>query len=163
MSAVPPTLHMVCGKIASGKSTLTAKLGRRENTVLVSEDDWLATIYAEEMVSIADFVRCAARLRKVMGPHVVSMLNAGVSVVLDFQANTIEARKWMRGILDQTDASHILHVLDVPDETCLERLRSRNARGEHPFAVTEEQFRQVSGRFVMPSPEEGFNILRHGD
>ena len=31
-------LHMVCGKIASGKSTLTKRLARTENAVIISED-----------------------------------------------------------------------------------------------------------------------------
>ena len=67
------------------------------------------------MSSISDFVRCNAKVRKVIGPHVSSLLNASVSVVLDFHANTIEARDWMRGVLGQTDATCKLHVLDVPD------------------------------------------------
>ena len=54
-----------------------------------------------------------------MGPHVASVLGAGASVVLDFQANMVEARKWMRDILDWTDASHILRVMGVPYEVCL--------------------------------------------
>lgn len=67
----------------------------------------------------------------------------------------------MRGILAATDAAHILHLLDVPEEVCLARLRARNAHEDHPFAVTEEQFRRISGHFVAPSPDEGFTILRH--
>lgn len=96
-----------------------------------------------------------------IGPHVVSLLNTGVSVVLDFQANTVESRNWMRVILDQTNADHKLHVFDVPDEVCMARLLARNAQGDHPFAATEEQFRQISKHFVAPSPDEGVNIVLH--
>jgi predicted kinase len=67
----------------------------------------------------------------------------------------------MRRILEQTNAAHELHVLDVPDEVCIARLHARNAQGDHPFAVTEEQFRQFSNYFVAPSTEEGFNIVLH--
>jgi len=102
-----------------------------------------------------------SKLRNIVGPHVVSLLNADVSVVLDFQANTIESRNWMRGILDQTNAAHKLHVLEVPDEICIARLQARNANGEHPFSVTMDQFHQVSKHFVAPSLDEGFNIVMH--
>ena len=156
-----PTLHLICGKIASGKSTLTAELGRAAGTVVIAEDDWLEALFADEMTTLRDYVRCAGRLRGAMGPHVAELLRAGVSVVLDFQANTVEARAWMRGILEETGAAHVLHVLDVPDEVCLARLRARNARGDHPFAVTEEEFRKVSSHFVAPTPEEGFTIKVH--
>ena len=162
MSPATPTLHLICGRIASGKSTLAAELGREAGTVVMSEDAWLAALYGDEMASIADYLRCAARLRGIVGPHVASLLKAGVSVVLDFQANTVEARDWMRGILDGTGAGHVLHLLDVPEDVCLARLQARNARRDHPFAVTEEQFRRISGHFAAPSPEEGFTIRRHG-
>ncbi|MEM6482248.1 MAG: ATP-binding protein [Pseudomonadota bacterium] len=161
MSHAPPTLHIVCGKIASGKSTLAAKLGQETATIVISEDEWLKALFADKMTTISDYVRCMAKLREVMAPHIVSLLQAGVSVVLDFQANTVEARSWMRRIFEQADASHVLHVLDVSDTVCLDRLRSRNAKGDHPFNVTEAQFHKISRHFVQPSPEENFNILLH--
>lgn len=163
MSSTTPTLHMLCGKIAAGKSTLANKLGSRNGTVLVSEDDWLHALFSDEMSSASDYVRWASKLRSVMGPHISSLLNAGVSVVLDFPANTVDTRNWMRSILKETSASHQLHVLCAPDELCLRRLRNRNAQGDHPFAATEEQFRQFSKHFVAPSQAEGFNLVMHDE
>jgi predicted kinase len=161
MDAITPTLHMLCGRIASGKSTLASELGRQNRTVLLSEDDWLSGLYGDQMTTIADYVRCTARLQAVIGPHVAALLNAGVSVVLDFQANTREARSWMRGILEQTNAAHVLHVLDVPEGICLERLRARNASGTHPFKVTDAQFHQVSRHFALPTEDEGLEVRVH--
>ncbi|MEM5521991.1 ATP-binding protein [Sulfitobacter sp. AS59] len=161
MSSTTPTLHLLCGKIASGKSTLTAQLSRTAGTIVIAEDEWLNGLYSEEMSSISDYMRCMSKFREVMGPHVVSLLNKGISVVLDFQANTISSREWMRAILEQTQAAHKLHLLDVPDEVCIARLHARNEQGDHPFAATEAQFRQISKHFVAPSSEEGFNIVVH--
>lgn len=42
-----PTLHMICGKIAAGKSTLAARLAEADRTVLIAEDDWLGALYAD--------------------------------------------------------------------------------------------------------------------
>ena len=156
-----PTLHMLCGKIASGKSWLATELGGQGNTIVISEDAWLAALYAEQLKSIPDYVRCSSNLRSIMRQHIVSVLRVDVSVVLDFQANTVNARNWMRTIVDDTGATHVLHVLDVPDEVCLDRLKSRNVRGSHPFAVTAEQFGQISKHFVPPSPDEGFDVVFH--
>ena len=156
-----PVLHLICGKIAAGKSTLAAKLGRERNTVVVSEDDWLAALYGDEMATIQDYVRCAAKLEAAIGPHISALLTAGLSVVLDFHANTVERRAWMRGMAQTANVAQILHVLEVPDEVCIARLHARNAEGEHPFAATEAQFRQVSKHFVAPMADEGFDIVRH--
>lgn len=161
MPVATPTLHLLCGKIASGKSTLAAELSRVEGTVLIAEDDWLGALFGDEMASIADYVRCTSKLRQAMGPHIVNLLNTGVSVVLDFQANTIKSRAWMRALLDQTSAAHKLHFLDVDDETCLARLRARNACGAHQFAATEKEFHQITAHFSVPTIDEGFEIVRH--
>lgn len=163
MPSQDPMLHLLCGKIAAGKSTLAARLAKAEGAILLSEDAWLAALYGDEMKTLADFVHYSGRLRGIMEPHVASLLRTGVSVVLDFAANTVETRAWMRRILDATGARHKLHVLTPPDEVCLARLRARNARGEHPFAATEAQFERVSKHFVPPSEEEGFVIMVHED
>lgn len=162
MSLASPTLHMLCGKIASGKSTLAARLSEPDGTVLIAEDVWLKTLFSDQMSSGPDYVRCAAKLRNAMGPHISALLKAGVSVVLDFPANTVENRAWMRGILDATGAADRLHVLNTPDEVCLARLRERNARGDHQFVVTDEQFHRFSRHFVAPSTDEGFDLEVHG-
>ena len=156
-----PTLHLLCGKIAAGKSTMAAKLAEPAGTVLIAEDDWLAALFSEEMSTGKDYMRCSSKLRAIMAPHIASLLNAGLSVVLDFQANTVESRRWMRSVLDQTDADHRFHVLMPPDEVCLERLRARNASGRHPFTVTEEQFHRFAKYFEPPTPDEGFILVFH--
>jgi predicted kinase len=161
MTTDRPVLHLFCGKIASGKSTLAATLSARPDTVRLSEDEWLAALYGPEMAAVADFVRCSARLRAAIGPHVTALLRAGLSVVLDFQANTAEARAWMRGLPGGTGAELRLHVLTASDETCLARLRARNAAGEHPFTPTEEQFHRVSAHYAAPTEAEGFDIVLH--
>lgn len=156
-----PTLHLMCGKIASGKSTLTTVLGDAPLTVALSEDLWLSALYDDEMSSIADYVRCSERLRDAVHPHILSLLQAGVSVVLDFQANTVDSRAWLRSLIDAAGVAHVLHYLDVPDAVCKVRLRERNEAGNHAFVVSEEQFDQITGFFVPPAEDEGFNVVVH--
>ena len=157
----PPTLHLVCGKIASGKSTLTQKLAARPKTLLISEDIWLSQLYADEIRTLGDYVRRSRQLRSVLAPHVESLLLGDLSVVLDFPANTLNNRRWMKDIIDRTGAAHVLHYLDIPDEVCKMRLRSRNAAGSHPYAPTDVEFDEITRFFLPPSHEEGFHIIRH--
>ena len=161
MSKSPPTLHLLCGKIAAGKSTLAKRLAMRPGTVLISEDHWNATLFPDEIKTIEDYSRYSARVRAAMGPHVVSLLKAGLSVVLDFQANTLAVRRWMRTLIDGSGAAHELHVLDVPDEICKRRLRVRNAAGEHPYQASDADYELFTRYFVPPAPDEGFNIVVH--
>jgi predicted kinase len=153
------TLHMVCGKIAAGKSTLCAKLANTPHTVLISQDFWLARLYPKELNSLQDYVRCASRLREALSPHLVALLLADVSVVLDFPANTIATRQWMRGIFQDAKAPHKLHYIEVPDVVCKERLRQRNAAGSHDYITSEAEFDLFTSYFIPPDVAEGFEVI----
>ncbi len=155
-------LHLVCGKIAAGKTTLTRELAAAPATVLIAEDTWMAALFKDELRELADYVRCSAKLREAMGPHVADLLRTGLSVVLDFPANTVANRRWMRSIFEAAGAAHTLHLLDVPDEVCKARLRQRNAKGGHEFTVTDAQFDQFTSYYVPPASAEGFNVVIRG-
>ncbi|EZP39494.1 ATP-binding protein [Janthinobacterium sp. GMG2] len=155
-----PTLHLVCGKIASGKSTLTTRLASAPQTVRISEDSLLAQLYPGQIASLADYVACATRLRAAIAPLALQMLQAGVSVVLDFPANTPASRAWMRELFQQADVAHVLHYLDVPDEECKARLRQRNESGLHPFSTSDADFDAITRHFVPPDASEGFYIVQ---
>ena len=154
-----PTLHLLCGKIAAGKSTHARQLASAPRTVLISEDHWISHLYEGELTSFDDYVRCSRRLRGLMGEHVEALLHAGLSVVLDFAANTLNSRQWMRGIIEHTGARHELHFFDLPDAVCKARLRRRNASGAHEFAASEADYETITAYFIPPSPEEDFNVI----
>lgn len=97
-----------------------------------------------------------------MAPHIVEILRQGLSVVLDFPANTVRQRAWMRSLIAEAGVPHELHHLDVPNEICQQRLRQHNAGGQHPFQVTDAEFEQFTAHFVPPGAEEGFNVIVHG-
>lgn len=153
---------MICGKIAAGKSTLATTLAAHPHTIRISEDAWLACLFKDEQKTIEDYVRNSRRLREAMGDHVVELLRAGLSVVLDFPANTPASRQWMRGLFERAGADHRLHFLDVPDEVCKARLRARNAAGTHSFNASDAEFDLFTSYFVPPSATEGFEVVFYG-
>lgn len=155
------TLHILCGKIASGKSTLAANLAQLPRSILLSEDRWLSALFKESMNSVEDYIHYAARLKAAITPHIIALLQAGMTVVLDFPANTLASRQWIMSIIEAAGATHQLHYLAVSDEICKARLHQRNLAGEHDFAATEAQFDFITAYFVEPQPEEGFVVVRY--
>lgn len=153
------TLHLVCGKIAAGKSTLCARLAAAPGAVLIEQDRWLKALYGDELRDVADYLRVLPKLCAAMGPHVTDLLKAGVDVVLDFPANTARMRAWMKSLADAAGAPHVLHLLDVPDEECRARLRRRNAEGKHDFAASDAQYDEITSYFQAPADEEGLNVV----
>ncbi|WP_323144510.1 AAA family ATPase [Massilia phyllosphaerae] len=156
-----PTLHFMCGKMAAGKSTLSRQLAAQHGAVLICEDIWLQQLYPTEIRGFDDYLAYARRLKAVVAPHVLQLLRAGVSVVLDFPANVPAQRAWFRSLLNDADAGfgHVLHFVDTPRARCIEQLHQRN-RDKPPgsMAMSVEQFEAISALFVPPAPEEGFTV-----
>lgn len=161
MTRASPVLHLFCGKVAAGKSTLARQLASASGALLLSEDDWLSRLYPDEIRSVAGYARCSGRLRSALGDHLQALLGAGHSVVLDFPANTVPVRRWMRGLFEGAGADHKLHLLDAPDALCKARLRERNRAGCHAFAPGEADYDRITRHFVPPTPDEGFKLLIH--
>lgn len=155
------TLHFMCGKMAAGKSTLSRQLAEQHGAVLICEDIWLQQLYPTEIRGFDDYLAYARRLKAVVAPHVLQLLRAGVSVVLDFPANVPAQRAWFRSLLDQAGAGagHVMHFVDTPHARCIEQLHQRN-REKPPgsMEMSVEQFEAISALFVPPAPEEGFTV-----
>jgi len=107
-----PELHLFCGKMAAGKSTLALELSQRLNAVLIIEDHWLKNLYPEEIIDIPSYAKYSTRLNKIISKHVINILAAGVSVVLDFPANTINQRNLLKKIIEENNVNHTLHYLN---------------------------------------------------
>jgi predicted kinase len=157
------TLYCIYGNIAAGKTTLARKLAAQHGAVLLCEDEWLVRLEAE-IASFEDFRKHARRLRAAVGPHVTELLRLGTSVVLDFAANTVKDRAWIRSLFEAANAAHELHVIEASEDVCKARLRARNAtkpQGLYFGHVPEAFFGPVTGLLVPPAEDEGFHVIRH--
>jgi predicted kinase len=128
--------------------------------IRLSEDDWPSRLYPDDIRTLDDYVQRAGRLHAAIAPHVAQLLGGGLSVVLDFPANTVNQRRWMRALIVDSDVAHELHYLDLPDTVYRARLHVRNAAGEHPFTTSDEAFDAIARHFVPPGEGE-FHVIRH--
>ena len=152
-------LVLFCGKMGSGKSTKAIELAAEMDAILVSEDEWLSHLYPEEINSFQDYLTYSSRLKPLIKAHVQSILNSGVSVVMDFPGNTKNQRSWLKSILHDNLCLHKLVYLEADDEVCLERLSHRQlAQPERAIFDNPEVFKQVTAHFEAPSSTEGFVI-----
>ena len=155
------TLIFFCGKMGAGKSTQSKQLAHDRNGVLISEDEWLESLYPGQIASFEDYIKFSGRLKPLVKSHVQNILCSGTNVIMDFPANTVSQRKWFKAIVSEIDAPHELIYLNTSDEVCLKQIAQRCIeRPEQASFDTEEVFHHVTSFFEEPSADEGFNIKR---
>lgn len=153
------TLIFFCGKMGAGKSTKASVMSEEKNRVLLSEDEWLGSLYPNQVKSLEDYIKYSNRIKPQIKKLVQSVLVSGADVVMDFPANTIAQREWLKSIFSEIDAPHNLIYIDLPNQVCLEQIEKRRIeQPERAATDTVEVFEAVTKYFVAPKPEEGFNI-----
>jgi len=157
-------LHILCGKMASGKSTLAEKLKEEHSAILISEDTCLERLYENEINDFEDYIKYTKRLRAVLFEHIVALLGKDIDVVLDFSANTMRQRLWFRKIFEKANVDHVLHYVIASDELCKKQLLERSkALPKGTKFTSEEEFDMITQYFEEPLDKEGFNLKRYGN
>ncbi|QIL89086.1 AAA family ATPase [Microbulbifer sp. SH-1] len=151
-------LTFFCGKMGAGKTTKSLEVSHKRNAVLLSEDEWLASVYPHSIKTLEDYVKYAGLLKPQMKKLTQSILATGTNVVMDFPANTILQREWFKSIFSEIQAPHEMIYIDQPNEICLGQIAKRRIeQPERAATDTEEMFELVTKYFVAPTPDEGFN------
>jgi predicted kinase len=156
------TLHFICGKAGSGKTTLARELARTLPAAVFCEDEWIATL-GFEVRALDQYLAASAKCRRIIGPLVTDLLRLGTSVVIDFAGNSVANRRWVRSLFEAANADHALHLIEASDEECLRNIQRRNhdkPAGIYWGDVSDELFHAVTRYFVPPVPEEGFHVVR---
>ncbi len=152
-------LTLFCGKMGAGKSTKASELASTTNAVLLTEDEWLSALYPNSISSLDDYIKYSGLLKPQIKKLTQSILLTGVDVILDFPANTIQQRVWLKSVSNEVGAQHELYYLDLSDEKCLQQIAQR--RVEQPSRAntdTPKMFKALKPHFQAPSESEELNI-----
>ena len=97
-------LTFFCGKMGAGKSTKSSNIAVETNAVLLSEDEWLESLYPNKVRSLDSYIEYSNLIRPQMKKLVQSILSAGTDIVMDFPANTVSQRDWFRDVFSEIEA-----------------------------------------------------------
>ncbi|QYJ81861.1 AAA family ATPase [Shewanella aegiceratis] len=158
-------LFFFCGKMGAGKSTKARLIADENGALLLSEDEWLAAHYPNQIESFDDYIHFSSLIKSFIRNHVARLINVGTNVVMDFPANTRKQRQWFLSLCNELACEHQLIYLDLSDQQCLAQIdKRRQEQPERARFDNEVVFRQVTQFFEPPTDDEGLNItLVEGD
>ena len=162
-----PTLHLISGLPASGKTTYATELRKRVDGVLYNLDRWLITAfgrYSLPEVGQDEHTRRVLACRELMWESASELLKRNVDVILDDGFFYREHRMRHVGLATEVGADTVIHFVDIPLDQMRERLARRNANlprfNFHIDPATLEGFLHMVQR---PSPDEGATVVFVGD
>lgn len=118
-------LHLVCGLVCAGKTTLARQLETSLPAVRLCPDEWIAEVL-EDPDDRPEMDRLRARIESLQRELALKLLGLGTHVVLENGFWAREERLEFLQTGKQAGADVVLHFLDVPREVLLERLTLRN-------------------------------------
>jgi predicted kinase len=129
------TVHMICGRVGSGKTTFGRQLATDRRAVFFCLDEWMATLFtmdAPTPLTLEWMLPRVERAERQIVSTARQVLDCGVEVILELGFFRREQRDRMRAPLAGYDLK--THVMDVPRDVRRERVRERN-RGSATFSI----------------------------
>lgn len=155
-----PTVHLLCGYAASGKTALARRIGSETGAVRFTLDEWMLALY-DFGPHDSCYGPAAERVKELIWSVAAECLRGGLDVVLDWsQWNRQRRSEWGARATD-AGARVLVHYLAVPLDTALERLAARNLErppGSHVLDLGQARA-FFEGHFEAPEAEEGLEIV----
>lgn len=148
-------LHLVCGFVGSGKTTLAKKLEKQHQAIRYSSDEWMIELFNFN----GDFgkkyrdskKRCKEFIWKLAEKNLLSKQD----VVLDFGFWSKKERVLFFKRAKRLGVEPILYFLDVPVEELKRRIIARNKKlDKKTFKITSKWFNKWLPLFEAPKPSE---------
>lgn len=152
------TIHILCGVVAAGKTTLARRLAEDLPAARLSRDEWMLRLFGLAY----DDPRYAERLEpctELLWDVALEIVRAGSNVVLDWNFWSRRRRADAAARAASAGASVELHWVDVPLDEAMRRARMRTDR--HSHRVDEDGVRHLATIFEPPSDAEGMVVRRH--
>lgn len=153
-----PTVYLLCGLPASGKTTLAKQLEEKHGVIRFTLDEWMIRLY-DYTIFDREYGEYGRRCRELIWQTAVNILQQGVDVVLDWNQWSIKRRQAMLQRIESIDANHQLFYLNIPPTVARERLQTKPTVRNQRHIISVAEFDRFWPFFEPPVPGEGLNVV----
>ncbi|HUB70118.1 MAG TPA: ATP-binding protein [Acidimicrobiales bacterium] len=153
-----PTMYLMVGLAASGKTTRAKEIERDCNALRMTPDEWMIPLFAD--MGPRPFGESLAGVKRdILEGRLIWVglraLQVGTNVVLDFGVSTRNERSALHHLALAAGARFQLVYLEVDDHEQVRRALVRNARETATaFAITPAELRLFREHFEVPDEAE---------
>ena len=144
---ISPKLYVIFGLPGAGQTTRAIAIAEATGAVRLCPDEWLVAMG----ISLVDYA-IRFRLQDHMLQHGETLLQAGVSVIVEFGSWSRSEREAIRQIAVRTNAATELHFVDAPLPELARRVRQRG--GPDAKSLLEDVLLKFPEKFERPTADE---------
>lgn len=150
-----PKLHIICGFVGSGKTTLAKKLEKQYKAARFSTDEWMIGLFDFNGNFGKKYIQTKKLCKEFIWKLSKRLLLSGQDVILDFGFWSRKERALYRKRARSIGAKTILYFLDVPYGLLKKRIASRNRKiKKGDFFITEKWLNKWADHFERPDLSE---------
>jgi len=150
------TVHLICGKICSGKSYYAQELAKQENAVVLSVDELSLSILPMYLGDQHD--AAMAKVRGYLHKRAEDILRTGTDVILEWGFWTRPDREATEEMYAGKGFDVRWHYIEASDEILRKSIEARNVQvlegKDLSYFVDEGLFEKMKSRFEEPGPDE---------
>lgn len=150
-------VYLLCGKIASGKTTYAQGMQSQTGAVILSYDELMLQLY-DGCLGEVQHEQAVARICRYFYQLSEQLLSVGVDVLLDFGYWRYEERESARAFYRARGLVAVLVYFDLDEETRLNRLTKRNlalsGAKERVYLIEGELLEKLDRKFEPPKAME---------
>lgn len=150
-------IHLIYGRLCSGKTTLAGKLAEQERAVILSCDELMLALFPDDGLGSA-YEEISTRVREYLWKKAFELNAAQVNVVLDWGFWSRAARQDALSRCRERGIPVVRHLISIPDEEWHRRIEKRNQAVRQglrkDYLVDEGLYRKFLSRYEAPSEDE---------
>ena len=153
-------IHLICGKICSGKSFYARALAREERAVILSCDG-VMTLFPR-LEGDAAYAQVSEKVKAYLLAQAVDIARCGAGVILDWGFWSKDEREKTGAFFADRQLPVQWHYLDISAERWEENIQKRNAApGPSDYLVDEGLKQKCLANFQPPdsAEREGWRVV----